>query len=289
VILAFALADDVRSGMERAVGLLTQEGEVDSVAWWAPSDDGAPLRLETAAGRAAGRQVTIPLGPAGSFVISGDGWGPSFTVALNRLIPVLRRRWSEEQLASRAARIARQNEALEDFAALVAHELKGPLNAALLESPAPAGVQTALELVNSLLETARIEFVHGASASVPECLAEALRDLGPIGVEIEVRSDDEFPLPAPALRHVLRNLVANARAAGARHITVSTAGSPVGPALFVDDDGVGLDRAGAGEYAVGSSLGLCLCRRLVGRFGLELELDPRAHGGTRVRLGVREG
>ena len=115
------------------------------------------MRLEAVDGRAHGRKVELPLGPAGKLVVSGDSWDPSFTAAVNRLVPVLRRRWSEEQLASRAARIARQNEALEDFAALVAHELKGPLNAALLEGDAPIGVRQALELVDSLLETARSE------------------------------------------------------------------------------------------------------------------------------------
>src|SRR5262249_28328888 len=44
----------------------------------------------------------------------------------NRLAPVVRRRWAEEQLAVQAAQLAHGNEALDDFASLVAHELKGP-------------------------------------------------------------------------------------------------------------------------------------------------------------------
>jgi len=289
VILELALADDVRSGMERAVRSLRREGAVDRVEWWAPDEHGHALQLAAVDGRARGREVTVPLGPAGNLVIfSGGPWGPPFTVALNRLVPVLRRRWSEEQLASRAGRIARQNEALEDFAALVAHELKAPLNAVLLEGDAPAGVGQALELIDSLLETARSESAEGAAAPVATCLEEALRDLGALAVEVEAPPDGVFPLPAAALRLVLRNLVANAVAAGARHITVSFTSSPISAALFVDDDGVGLGDAGAAGYAVGSRLGLGLCRRLAGRFGLSLELAPRMPCGTRVSLGIKE-
>ena len=288
VILEFALADDVRSGMARAVRLLRREGAVERVEWWAPCENDRTLQLQAAEGRARGRRVTVPLGPAGTLVIAGDSWDPSFMVALNRLVTVLRRRWSEEQLATRAARIARQNEALEDFAALVAHELKGPLNAVLLEGDAPAGVRQALELVDSLLETARSERAEVAAAPIAACLEEALCDLGPLAVKIEAPPSGVFPLPPAALRLVLRNLVANAVAAGARHITVSVTSSPVSPTLFVDDDGVGLGGAGAGRYAVGSRLGLSLCRRLAGRFGLSLELAPRATGGTRASLGIKE-
>jgi signal transduction histidine kinase len=288
VILEFSLADDVRSGMAGAVGLLRREGAVERVEWWAPSTHGGSLELQAAEGLGRGRRVTIPLGPAGNLVVAGDTWDTSVMVALNRLAPVLRRRWSEEQLATRAARIARQNEALEDFAALVAHELKGPLNAALREGDAPAGVRQALELVDSLLEAARSECAEGATAPVAACLEEALRDLGPLAVEIVAQPDGVFPMPPAVLRLVLRNLVANAVAAGARHVGVSVTGSPVPRTLTVDDDGVGVGSARAGEYAVGSSLGLSLCRRLVARFGAALELAPRACCGTRVTLRLEE-
>ena len=100
--------------------------------------------------------------------------------------------------------------------------------------------------------------------------------------------DGFLPLPPAALRLVLRNLVANAAAAGARHVIVSVVSSAGSPALFVDDDGVGLGDVGAAGYAVGSQLGLGLCRRLAGRFGLSLQLAPRAPCGTRVSLGIKE-
>ena len=89
-------------------------------------------------------------------------------------------------------------------------------------------------------------------------------------------------MPHAALRLVLRNLLGNAVAAGARriHIWARTLGDRT--MLVVDNDGA---RLGATEsYATGTQLGLALCRRLVARCGGELELRPRAVRGTRALL-----
>jgi signal transduction histidine kinase len=180
--------------------------------------------------------------------------------------------------------LARRNQALGDFAALVAHELKTPLELARLQDDPSVGVERALELVDVLLEAAQAESAPQGCASAADCLEEALRDLGPIAAEVSTDLSQEVPLPAMALRVLLRNLVANAVAAGARHIHVATVASAGCWRLTVDDDGVGL--AEAGGYVGGSRLGLSLCRRLVGRFGGALELAPHAVGGTRASVVV---
>ncbi len=50
-------------------------------------------------------------------------WGESRDVTFSGRQGV-HHRWTAEQLAEHAARLARKNEALEDFAALVAHDVK---------------------------------------------------------------------------------------------------------------------------------------------------------------------
>jgi signal transduction histidine kinase len=283
VIVEFAAADDVRSGMARVVAML-RRGGAGRVEWWSPADNSSSLRLEVADGHGRGRRVAVPAGPAGVVVVVGGGNGRELSAAVRRLAPVLRRRWTEERLARQAVQLARCNQALGDFAALVAHELKAPLELARRQHDPSVGVERALELVDLLLEAAQAEGATQGCASAAECLDEALGDLGPIRAEVTTDLSQEVPLPAMALRVLLRNLVANAVAAGARHIHVATVASAGSWRLTVEDDGVGL--AEAGGYVGGSRLGLSLCRRLVGRFGGTLELARRAVGGTRASVVV---
>src|SRR6202008_5206715 len=79
----------------------------------------------------------------GTLVVTGGRWTPEATAVVNRLAPIVRRRWTDEQLAFQVGRLARRNEALEDFASLVAHELKAPLLAGQIDD--------ALDLVDALL------------------------------------------------------------------------------------------------------------------------------------------
>ena len=184
-----------------------------------------------------------------------------------------------ELLAEQVSALARRNEALEDFAWLVAHELKAPLHAALLAGEGSYQVERALDLIDALLEFARTEPASVAYSSPVDSLAGALLDLGETAAQIEADLPAEFPLPESALRLVLRNLVANAVAAGAQRIRVTAVDDCT---LAVDDDGAGLD----GDYASGSGVGLSLIRRLVGRHGGSVELSPGPAGGTRALLEV---
>jgi signal transduction histidine kinase len=284
VIVEFAAADDVRSGMARVVAMLRRGGGAGRVEWWSPTDGGSSLRLEVADGHGRGRRVVVPVGPAGVVIVVAGGTGPELSAAVRRLAPVLRRRWTEERLAQQAVRLARHNQALGDFAALVAHELKTPLELARFQDDPSVGVERALELVDLLLEAAWAESASQGCASAADCLEEVLRDLGPIEAEVTTDLPQQVPLPPMALRVLLRNLVANAVAAGARHIHVGAVASAASWRLVVDDDGVGV--AEAEGYVEGSRLGLSLCHRLASRFGGTLELTPRALGGTRANVVV---
>jgi signal transduction histidine kinase len=109
-----------------------------------------------------------------------------------------------------------------------------------------------------------------------------------VSATIDTALPPELPLPATLLRLLLRNLIANAVAAGARNIRVAASQSRSCWTLAVDDDGVGLEPAIAGRYAHGSGVALALCRRIAGRFGGAIELRPLPRGGTRASLVLRK-
>ena len=124
-VLALATADDLASGMRRVVEQLRRESGAAGVEWWAAADDGE-LELVAAAGFACGTRETLPLGSAGMLVLHGGGLDRQIDSVLTSLTPIVRRRAAEERLARTTVQLAQRNEALEDFAALVAHELKTP-------------------------------------------------------------------------------------------------------------------------------------------------------------------
>ena len=280
--VAFELAtgDDLHSAMACLLDWLRPRTDVSRVEWWGKGDDGGS-ELIAAAGSPGATRHNLPLGPAGVLVLHGGRLEPRIESELTSLTPILRRRAAEDRLTRTAMQLARRNEALEDFAALVAHELKTPLQAALIAEDPTGPVEDALRLVEAVLQATQDEPTQRTSASAAECLDQALEDLG---AELAVTVDlgTTLPLPREPLRVILRNLLSNAVAAGAHHVHVTAERSSSSFRLLVDDDGTGL--LDVDRYASGSGLGLSLCRRIASRFGGRLELASHPSGGTRATL-----
>jgi signal transduction histidine kinase len=274
--LAFDLstAPDLGSGLARALSRIRLASGAARVEWWEGD------AFVAADGLGSGRRRRLDLGTFGAFVFYGGRLDFRLAAALQALSPLLRRMRADETLALRAGEIVRRNEALEEFAGLVAHELKTPLHEALLAEDASGPLHEALDLVDALLRTARDARPLDTVESPADWLEPVVRDLGARALGLEITSDlaAPFPITVGALRIILRNFLTNALAAGARHVHLATVGSST---LVVDDDGVGLSEAG---YESGSGLGLELCRRIARTFGARIELRPRPHRGTRAML-----
>ena len=107
---------------------------------------------------------------------------------------------TEEQLAEHVARLARKTEALDDFAALVAHDVKSSLVTALRDEDPREGLTRALELVDSILEAVRADQAATGGARLADCVQRAIADLGDSRTEIVASVTGEFPMPPDALR-----------------------------------------------------------------------------------------
>jgi signal transduction histidine kinase len=279
LVYVAAAAEGVRAGLVEVFTLLRRKYAVAGVEWWSPAADGVSFRLELSTGDAIGPRTAEPLGAAGSLVLVGEP-APGLKLEIARLRPLLHHWWTAERLAEHAARLARENRALEDFAALVAHDVKSSLATASRNDELRESLKPALEIVDSILDAMYADRAGGGVASPAECVQQAVSDLGDIRAAIVTNLTGDFPIPPCVLRVVLRNLLANAVAADARHIHVSALAHADRRALVVDDDGVGLGSSTG--YAAGAQLGVALCRRLVARFGGVIELKPRAVRGTRA-------
>ena len=282
-LLAVATADDLDRGMTALAEIARELCSARSVEW---REDGDPRpRVIVGVGRPGGRRRRFSLGPAGAIVVVGGQDCERLEALIAAVRPVVRRRYAEEALARAAAELARRNEALEEFAALVAHELKAPLLAAVAADDASTWVRRALDLVDTLLEAARDGSGMGI-ASPAASLEEAVRDLGPVEIEIASELPSRLPLPPTALRVLLRNVLDNAVAAGARTVRVSATRSSGSWLLVIEDDGAGVGSDGG--YRAGSGLGLQLCRRIAARYGGSLVVTALPAGGTQARLLLRE-
>jgi signal transduction histidine kinase len=279
--------EDVFSVLEDVGALLLRRGIVAGVEWRTKQVDGSSFHVELAAGDRTGPRATVSLGRVGRLVLYGHSAG-DLVATLGILRPLLRLRSRGDQLAAHASRLARRTEALDDVAGLVAHDVRSSLIAALRDEDPREGLTRALDLVDSILEAARADLGSSRIADIASCTQLAIADLGDPRSVIVSSAGGEFPMPSDALRLVLRNLLANAVAAGAKRVHVSLLARGGGRRmLVVDDDGVGLTSADL--YATGSQLGLRLCRRLVERCGGALELRPRAIRGTRAVIIAKKG
>jgi signal transduction histidine kinase len=273
-VVELATASDLASGLARILSRARRAAGAARVEWWEGDE------FVAADGLGSGRRRRFDLGAFGAFVFYGGNLDFQLAAGLQPLEPLLRRLRADETLVAKAGELLRRNELLDEFAGLVAHELKTPLLEALLAEDASQPLQEALDLVDALLRTARDGRQFDAVDSPTACLDAVVRDLGARAVGLELTSDltTSLPITVGALRIILRNLLTNALAAGALHVHVATTDSST---LVVDDDGVGLGDAG---YESGSGLGLELSRRIARTFGAQIELVSRLHGGTRASL-----
>jgi len=201
--------------------------------------------------------------------------------------------------------LQRQNERLEEFASVVSHDLRNPLNIVQgrielaraeengehLDAAADA-LDRSLELIENLLALAR----EGEQVQEMESvdLAEVVRECWLTVETGEATLDTETDLAIRAdrsrLRQLLENLVGNAIEHGGTRVTVGDVAGGTG--FYVADDGPGIpaderDRVFGAGYSTtedGTGFGLNIVREIAEAHGWTVDVTEGAAGGARFEI-----
>ncbi|NEU58177.1 PAS domain S-box protein [Halorussus sp. MSC15.2] len=211
----------------------------------------------------------------------------------------------------REQRLERQNERLESFASMLAHELRNPLSIAQIYLPTDGDEdETALERVADALDRMEdmidilLVMTRGVEASIdPELVSlretanEAWADVASEGGRLDVETDVQVEVERHHLRHLLQNLLQNAVEHGSEDDSAADDGVTIRigaleDGFYVEDDGDGIpeaDRervfeAGYTTDDVGIGLGLTFITQLAEIYGWERTLTESDEGGARFEF-----
>jgi PAS domain S-box-containing protein len=204
----------------------------------------------------------------------------------------------------RERELRRQNERLEEFASLVSHDLRNPLNIAMghlsiardeRDSDSLRTVADAHErmrtLIDDLLELARggedIEEAPVALAHVVDQSLESV-DTGDASVDVDVTHT--VHADESRLKQLVENLVRNASDHGGETVTVRIGDLEDG--FYVEDDGPGVPgderdaifESGYSTGGEGAGLGLRIVARVVDAHDWEIAVSEGSDGGARFEI-----
>jgi len=215
---------------------------------------------------------------------------------------------AHEQLRARKRELQRKNEHLDEFASIISHDLRNPLNVARLRTEFIAeeapdehteALETALDrmetMIDQLLTMARAgqEIDAVEPCSLQETVREAWVTVPTEGVELDSRvGDATVEADRDRLLHVLENLFRNTVDHNDPPLVVRT--GPLGSrdGFYVEDDGQGIpdderDRVFDHGYTTsdeGAGLGLAVVRDIVEAHGWEVTVTESEEGGARFEI-----
>ncbi len=227
----------------------------------------------------------------------------------------------ERQLRAREDEIARERDRLEEFASLVSHDLRSPLNVAAgnldlirerlseeqAEAPEIDAVERSLErmaaLVDDMLTLARQgKRVDEAEAvSLRAVAEESWESVDTATAELAVADDPVLRADRSRLRQALENLFANAVTHGGADVRVEVGAlddGESGTGFYVADDGPGVPdevredvfETGVSTDEDGTGFGLKIVAEVADAHGWSVELADADGGGARFEFrGVERG
>ena len=208
------------------------------------------------------------------------------------------------KLSQRERQLQRQNDRLESFASMLAHELRNPLNIAQIylqqaaegDGDAADEVATALdrieEMIDVLLVTARTTDtdIDCEAVNLADAAADAWDDLSTGDANLVAETAREIRIDPVHCWHLLENLLRNAVEHSDEAVTVRIGDLEDG--FYVEDDGPGIPEseratvfdAGHSTDADGIGLGLTFVARLVETYDWDCTITESDAGGARFEF-----
>lgn len=218
----------------------------------------------------------------------------------------------ERQLLVREEEIARERDRLEEFAGLVSHDLRSPLNVAAgnlemvrerlvaeqIELSELDTVARSLDRMDALVEDMLTLAKQGSAIDETETVSlstlaeECWASVDTANAELVVTGDLRFQADRSRLRQALENLFANAVTHGSASVRVETGALDDGSGFYVADDGPGIPAdiretvfdAGVTTQPDGTGFGLKIVSEVADAHGWTLSVVDADNGGARFEF-----
>jgi signal transduction histidine kinase len=206
----------------------------------------------------------------------------------------------------RERELRRQNERLDEFASVISHDLRNPLNVAparatLLEKkgesehfdPLVRSLDRIESIVADTLTLARQGNTIDETASVTliDLVGKCWGTVNTDAATLEIAEDVTFQGDRDRLQHVFENLFRNAIEHGGTDVTVRV-GRADEDTIYVEDDGSGIPAArrdeifepGTSSTDDGTGFGLTIVKRIVDAHGWTVSVTDGAEGDARFEF-----
>ena len=295
---------------ERQTGITTEEVQGQTPRDVFGEEQGAELEANyhrcVNAGEPISYQEELQVGEGARF------WQTKLAPVVNeseitRLVGVTR---NVTERVEQERQLHQQNERLKEFASVVSHDLRNPLNVAQgratllaeqVESDHLDPLLRALDRMEAIVEDTLTLARQGDTISETESIS--LTDLvgkcwGTVdtkNAKINIVDEMTFQGDPDRLRHVFENLFRNAVEHGGSDVTVRV-GCHNGQGIYVEDDGSGIPiekrdevfEPGHSSAQGGTGFGLTIVKRIVEAHGWELSITDGTDGGARFEIEMAE-